>query len=597
MYNLTMNVFVQFSASKTACFVVPCITDVASFPAGDVCSLRQGDVESELDLVATGVSTQHSGRSRKDRGRYEFCGMNLKTKAKYLHVLHMWADYCIVARMFTLRWSLVSLTEAMWMSVAWHFYTYSGRAVGLSASTLESYMRMLSHALVYMAALHPIQAHSLHLQQQAVIQRVVEQFCVMFPVCRSKRNTKLAWDDTLVDAALQLLLMWNIYGHCYLKHAAWPAFARMTLSMLNYLGWRPFSLTRDRVDAKHPRWFDKPILAFGDCQLGWGANGRLLYAQVFGKRTKFNSSPMFEVDETGNTKDRYIMDGKLTYSDSVDTCPALAWLVWAIVSGAFGFAPLVRVGPYVYMGAAANLKSHLHMTCDDVDLLVHSIFTLMPSMVPLETQGMAVFNGLLLGGVEQKLTDYISHVVHVVGVRLGLNPRKCSAVCGRKTFATATVMHHQTTELDCMSAFQHLCPAKTTVGCYTDASRRNADSRAIMTGCDVRAMPGSVKLAHSRNPQPNMQAAHEAGVRARDVVGKGFGAAKQRVAAHIRTNAYRSAHRAEMQRQFDMQQSLPKSGCTDEQLQSFFFKPLDCSKMEQMYFVAWQVKKAWGLLK
>jgi hypothetical protein len=51
-----------------------------------------------------------------------------------------------------------------------------------------------------------------------------------------------------------------------------------------------------------------------------------------------------------------------------------------------------------------------------------------------------------------------------------------------------------------------------------------------------------------------------------------------------------------MQRQFDDQEQLPRCGDTTALLLSFDFTAVDCSHMSQATFVAWQVKRAWGLL-
>lgn len=111
-------------------------------------------------------------------------------------------------------------------------------------------------------------------------------------------------------------------------------------------------------------------------------------------------------------------------------------------------------------------------------------------------------------------------------------------------------------------------------------------------------------LAHTRNLWPDVHAAHRAGQRAA-AVRKGrmhyvAGGVLKRRSTKVRScqvlNAYKKAFREEMQRQFDQQAYLPKAGSTTETLQKFFFEPLDVSGMSQADFVAWQVKKAWGLL-
>lgn len=139
------------------------------------CRQRLQVAEQELKMVACAVATLHSGRCRRDRARYEYGGVNVKTYVKYLHVLHMWVDFCLAMCMYSLRWQVAPLSQAMWVSIAQHFYTYSGKAIGLAATSLESYLRMLSHVLIYMGNFQPWQVDQLHKQQAAVIQRVVEQ--------------------------------------------------------------------------------------------------------------------------------------------------------------------------------------------------------------------------------------------------------------------------------------------------------------------------------------------------------------------------------------------------------------------------------------
>lgn len=560
---------------------------------------RYATVEREISAIARGVAGVHSGRNRGDRSQYERPGANIKSQLKYQHIIRMFFDFMLLISMFDQRWSSATLSAVMWADIALHFYRYGGRDRGVSDSTLESYLRMLSHVLIFVAGGCSAAMSATHLQhasQRDIIQRVVDAHCTFFPLCRTVRNTKSAWDNVLVDAGLQLLLQWGAYGHCYLKHPAWPAFARMTLSMLNYLGWRPMSVTRDRVDAQDARWHNHPILPFGLCELAWH-DGKVVSVQVFGLRTKFNRSPRLEMGADGSLRDRIIMDGKLTYADAVDVCPVLAWLVWAIACGAFGWEPLRVVGGYV-VGGAATLAVDA-VTCEMIDALVHSIFSIMPSGVLQHMNRAAVFGGSLLGYVEQACTDVVSNVPHVVGVRLGLNPSKCSAVCGRKTLATATVMHPETTDLDATRAFGHNNPRLTTTARYTDASARTADTRAILTGASVRGLPASVALGRLRNLNPDIAAAQRCGEEAAAAVACSMSRGQQLspVASHVRLNAYKRAFRQEMQRQYDVQAFLPRAGDTGSRLDSFFFQPIVLSGVSQAEFVSWQVKVALGKLQ
>lgn len=181
------------------------------------------------------------------------------------------------------------------------------------------------------------------------------------------------------------------------------------------------------------------------------------------------------------------------------------------------------------------------------------------------------------------------------------NPRKCSAVCARKTLATFVVMHWQTKDVDCTRTFGHVNPRLTTQACYAESAAQTADSRAILTRQPVRAMPGSVRQAHNRNLRPDIAAARRvaeaASAAAQAVVaGSNLGAAKQRIMRTEGLKAYKKAFRGEMQRQYDAQQRRPRAGNTRQQLRSSFFEPLPCRGMSQAEFVAWQVKVAWGLI-
>lgn len=556
------------------------------------CRERYKVAERELWQIAKAVSFERSGRARADRDRYERCGSNIKTMLKYMHVMRIWIDFCLANSMFHLRWDYASLTPEVWRQLVQHMHGYSSRAAGLSDGSLESYMRMLSHVLIFMAA--PVgQSSQLHSEQRDVIQRVVDAHCVENPACRTIRNTKSAWSALLVDAALQLLLQWRVYGHCQMRQLMWPAFARLTLSMLNYLGWRPFSMTRDRVDKHDPRWCSDPILPFGWCRLIWQDNV-LVAVQVFGKRTKFNRSPRQERDELGVLRDRPVLDGKLTYNAQVDKCACLAWLIWSILVGVWGCRPIAVVNGYVMLGAAGP-GAAATLTSDVVDALVASIFIVCPSGVPVEHQDVPVFTDTVLHGGGQICTDRVSNVPHEVGMRLGLNPRKCSAVCGRKTVGTAIVNHSQATDMDCSRLLGHRSHI-TTKTRYADSTAGTADSFALLHGQAIRELPGSVALAHTRNLHPDIAAAKQAGIRAAAAVRPLFtsrhGAMNSRLERH---NAYKQGFRREMQRQYDAQLSLPRAGNTADVLNSWFFTPLACSHLSQAEFVAWQVKVALGM--
>jgi hypothetical protein len=108
-------------------------------------------------------------------------------------------------------------------------------------------------------------------------------------------------------------------------------------------------------------------------------------------------------------------------------------------------------------------------------------------------------------------------------------------------------------------------------------------------------MPGSIQLAHLRNPRRDVGAARAAGDAAAAVVRPKLGS---RAPIHNveRLNAYVRGFRLEMQRQYDAHACLPHCGDAEQLLRSFFFCPYDCSAMSQAAFVSWQVKVALGLV-
>lgn len=322
---------------------------------------------------------------------------------------------------------------------------------------------------------------------------------------------------------------------------------------------------------------------------------------------KFNRDPLFDVTRNGRLVNRQIGVGKLTYSAHVDTCPVLAWLVWAILYGAFGFAPYERVAGGGVMGHNALLQGPADWSCEDVDRLVGSVFAIKPWFVPAEMRDAPMMTGQMLHGSPFSVfTVLMSRVVTNVGIALGLNPRKCSAISGRKTAGTAVTNHAEATDLDATAALGHANPNLTSKAIYTDATRLNGDTTALMRGEPVRAMPGSVELAHSRNLAPDMAAGIKVGQAARRAQPcsvsywelfagrrRRVGAAKARLYAW---NAYNKAFRAEMQRQFDAQAEVSKCGDTEEVLNTWFFTPLECGSLSQAQFVSWQIKKALKLL-
>ena len=388
---------------------------------------------------------------------------------------------------------------------------------------------------------------------------------------------------------MQLLLVWEVYGHCYLHQPYWPAFARVCVGLLNYTGWRPMSLTADRLDAHDARWAGQAVLAMKDCRLHW-QDGWLVAVQVFGRRSKFHRNPVWERNYWGQLEKGVVVDGKLTFCQQVDVCACLAWMVWAIVNGAFGYAPWSSRGGYAEAGQSDRLLRPSDMTAADVDRLVDSLWRIQPSGVA-EAQGdMPVLYDRFLGGGFQVNTDRVSKAIRVMGIRLGLNPHKMGAVCGRKTCITKVVLHPQSKDVDCTRAFGHQNPRLTSLAVYTDASARNADSRNMLTGYRMRQLPGSVQLAHTRNLHPDMEAAHAAGQQARQQV-------PSYAPSYMRLNAYVKAHTAEMQRQFDAQVRKPKAGDTTASLLSFDFQALDTTGMTQCEFVAWNVKQILGLLE
>jgi hypothetical protein len=117
-----------------------------------------------------------------------------------------------------------------------------------------------------------------------------------------------------------------------------------------------------------------------------------------------------------------------------------------------------------------------------VDALVASIFALRPSRVLPDFRHTALFDGTLLSSNGQQVhTDRCSNIVHVVGVRLGLDPRRCSGISARKTMATAIVCHPQTTAFDTHRFLGHMhADPRTTHVHYADPRAANNDNSAIL---------------------------------------------------------------------------------------------------------------------
>lgn len=263
-------------------------------------------------MVAYHVARKHSGRYEKNSARNEFASVNEDTWKKYVLVINMWFDFCIATSQFAGRWSMLPLSEATWVHVGCHFFHYSGKRRGLACRTLQSYLRILVHILIFMGGVSVRSIDPLHEQQFEIVGRVVNSIGAAYPVSRAVRNTKSAWDWYIVDAGLKLLLMWDVYGHCHLQTRAWPAYARLVLCLFNYLGWRPVSLTHKPGEyATSLRWGQQAVLSFGECELHW-ADGRLVAVQISMLRTKFRRDPMYEAClDTGALKNRRIGVGKL----------------------------------------------------------------------------------------------------------------------------------------------------------------------------------------------------------------------------------------------------------------------------------------------
>jgi hypothetical protein len=497
---------------------------------------------------------------------------------------------------------MLPLSEGEWVHVACHYFHYS-KPEGLACRTLQQYLRMLVHVLIHVGCYDVRAIDPLHGQQFEIIERVVRCIGEAYPISRAVRNTKSAWDWRIVDAGLQLLLMWDIYGHCNLQDPAWPAFARLVLCLFNYLGWRPVSFTHAPGEyLTSLRWALQAVLSFGECVLHWGEDGRPVAVQITMLRTKFRRSPMYEAClDTGALKNRRIGVGKLTYSDQVDTCPVLAWLVWAIINGVFGYAPWFGAFGGGRPGHDEGLSCAADMTAEDVDRLVDSIFAGMPNKVPEQQQGTALLSGRMLSGGKFSVTTVqMSRVCTQVGMALGLNPRMCSAISGRKTVGTAVTNHESATQMDAAACMGHAQPMVTTLGAYADAMRHCNDTTSLVRGLPIRPLPGSVQLSHNCNLFPNTFAAAKAASAARQRTALLYArrrhsvpASKARVFAQC---AYNKAFKADMQRQFDPHEKLPKGGVTNALLAHCFFQPYDCSPLTPAMFVRWQVKKALKLL-
>ena len=109
----------------------------------------------------------------------------------------------------------------------------------------------------------------------------------------------------------------------------------------------------------------------------------------------------------------------------------------------------------------------------------------------------------------------MSRVMTIVGVRMGLNPRGCSAMSGRKNVGGAVANHAEANAADCHAKMHHK-EQSTTLLNYADATIRNADSTNLVRGKPIRDLPRVAALAASRNPHPDVAAAMRLAVAARD---------------------------------------------------------------------------------
>lgn len=173
---------------------------------------------------------------------YEHAGENPKTLKKYLHVVHIWAAFCLERGIYGGLGVTCLKAGGMPLLSSYTHMMLVGHCLS-QKKTIESYLTMLSHVLIMMQRVQrkgmgDRQRDYMHASQRDRIQKVVTEFCDVHPECRVVPNTKSAWDDVLVNAAMQMLLVWCVYGHCCLNNPAWPAFARMCMVMLSYQGSR-----------------------------------------------------------------------------------------------------------------------------------------------------------------------------------------------------------------------------------------------------------------------------------------------------------------------------------------------------------------------
>ena len=105
-------------------------------------------LDKEAHDVAEKVAKHHQGRFRKEKMRHERGGMNPKTFTKYLHVIRLWFDFCLLLGIIHVRFAYAELGEDMWDVFIKHLYDCSsnnGTKPGVADGTLSSYCRMLVH--------------------------------------------------------------------------------------------------------------------------------------------------------------------------------------------------------------------------------------------------------------------------------------------------------------------------------------------------------------------------------------------------------------------------------------------------------------------
>jgi hypothetical protein len=210
----------------------------------------------------------------------------------YRVVIRLWMLFMLQLGMYAQRWAFAELSADAWTRFMDFVNDNSASSDGVVDNTVLLYCRMLSHLLCLVCGC----GYAFHRSQLRIVDDIVHQWVARNPFSRRIPNKKWGWDAVLVEMAMRVADVWDVYGHVNFDRHAYFLVAKVCLSVLVYSGWRPFVLSRDRTaDARDPRWVASVILPCRQLHVYWGdvrGVGSLCAGVSFsGLRTKFHHSP------------------------------------------------------------------------------------------------------------------------------------------------------------------------------------------------------------------------------------------------------------------------------------------------------------------